>query len=82
MGTLLTRLETRLAELKARATDSADEQQELAELEAQLAELKVNRRVSRIISYAELRPVKGIRYSRTHLKRLEDLGFFEARASL
>ena len=36
-------------------------------------------RTSRLLSYEELKPVKGIRYSRTHIKRLEDAGLFPKR---
>ena len=42
-------------------------------------DLTPKKKQSRILTYAELKTLKGITYSRQHLKRLEDAGKFPRR---
>ena len=62
--------------LKARAKNGAEEVPEKSPTPLPVSVIK---KQSRWLSYKELKPLKGISYSRTHLKRLEDAGKFPKR---
>ena len=62
--------------LKARAKNGAEE---IPEKSPTPAPGSVIKKQSRWLSYKELKSLKGISYSRIHLKRLEDAGKFPKR---
>ena len=62
--------------LEARAKNGAEEVPEKSHTPSPQ---RVTKKQSRWLSYKELKPLKGISYSRIHLKRLEDAGKFPKR---
>jgi prophage regulatory protein len=62
--------------LEARAKNGAEEVPEKSHAPSPGSVIK---KQSRWLSYKELKPLKGISYSRIHLKRLEDAGKFPKR---